>query len=138
VNIWVGNSGFATPKNIKDARIYFKVENTWLTSGGFKDSDIVLVRWDGVKWIPLETSQMRKDGTFTYFESKTTSLSPFAITAGLKEEVVTPTPPSSPGETPVSQPPATPTPVPTKKSPGFEIALAVVAMLAVFVLGRRR
>ena len=30
LNIWVGNSGFATPKNIEKAVICFKVEKSWI------------------------------------------------------------------------------------------------------------
>jgi PGF-pre-PGF domain-containing protein len=138
VNIWVGNSGFATPKNIKEGRVYFKVENTWITSGGFKDSDVVLTKWDGAKWIPLETSQKKKDGTFTYFEGKTTSFSPFAITAGLKEEAVTPAPQISPEKTPVSQPSTTPKPTAKNPLPGFELVFAIVAISMVLLLRNKK
>ncbi|MDO8726757.1 MAG: PGF-pre-PGF domain-containing protein [Candidatus Methanoperedens sp.] len=135
INIWVGTSGFATSKNIKEARISFKVENTWINSGGFKDSDIVLVKWDGKQWIPLETSSIKKDGTFTYFEAITTSFSPFAITARVKEEIVSPTPQISAEKTPVSQ--LSPTPVPTKRTPGFELLFVIVAMSTVFMLRKK-
>ena len=30
LNIWVGNSGFATPKNIENAVVCFKVEKSWI------------------------------------------------------------------------------------------------------------
>ncbi len=39
-NIWVGNSGFAVAKNIKEAVIRFRVENTWISSNGFSQGDI--------------------------------------------------------------------------------------------------
>jgi len=83
VNIWVGTSGFATPKNIKEAVIRFRVENSWI--GDLSNGDIKLLRWDGSKWVTLETSEISKDSTFTYFEANTDSFSPFAITS-LKEK----------------------------------------------------
>ena len=58
VNIWVGTSGFATSKNIKDATIGFKVDNSWLTANGLSGSDVILLKWDGSQWIQLETRYM--------------------------------------------------------------------------------
>jgi len=46
VNIWIGTSGFATPRNINDAIIRFRVENSWISS----HNDIKLLRWDGSNW----------------------------------------------------------------------------------------
>ncbi len=79
VNIWVGTSGFAVPKNIKEAVITFKVENSWLSSNNLESSDITMVRWNGSYWNQLETSQTMKDSTYTYYEAKTYAFSPFAI-----------------------------------------------------------
>jgi PGF-pre-PGF domain-containing protein len=134
INTWAGTSGFATPKNIKDGRISFKVENTWLTSGGFKDLDIVLVKWDGAKWISLETFPTKTDGTFTYFDAMTTSFSNFAITAMEKEEIVTPTPQISGRETQVIQPSTTTKPSGNKPLP-FELFVGISGLLIVFLLG---
>ncbi|MDD5614829.1 MAG: PGF-pre-PGF domain-containing protein [Candidatus Methanoperedens sp.] len=80
INLWVGTSGFATSKNIKEAIVMFRVDNAWIDSNTISRSDIKLVKWDGEKWIILETSEKMKDGTYTYFDGKTTSFSPFAIT----------------------------------------------------------
>ncbi|PWB56990.1 MAG: hypothetical protein C3F06_00425 [Candidatus Methanoperedenaceae archaeon] len=80
VNVWVGTSGFATPRNIKEAIIMFRVDNSWIG----QNKDIKLLRWDGNEWITLKTSEIMKDETFTYFEANTDSFSPFAITS-LKE-----------------------------------------------------
>jgi hypothetical protein len=55
-------------------------DNSWIGS----NEDIKLLRWDGIKWITLKTSEITKDSTFTYFEANTDSFSPFAITS-LKE-----------------------------------------------------
>ncbi len=81
VNIWVGTSGFATSRNIKEAIVVFRVENSWFDSNVIARSDIKLVKWDGAKWITLETSEKIRDSIYTHFEGKTTSFSPFAITS---------------------------------------------------------
>ncbi|NJD52461.1 MAG: PGF-pre-PGF domain-containing protein [Candidatus Methanoperedens sp.] len=79
INIWVGTSGYATPKNIKEASIKFRVDNTWMSANGVASSDIVLVKWNGDSWIELETSVLSGDDTNTFFEGKTNAFSPFAI-----------------------------------------------------------
>lgn len=83
-NIWVGTSGFATPKNIKEAIIKFRVNTSWISDNNLASSDIELLRWDGNKWVTLETSEISKDDTFTYFEARTNAFSPFAI-IGMKK-----------------------------------------------------
>jgi PGF-pre-PGF domain-containing protein len=83
VNIWVGTSGFATPRNIKEALIKFKVDNKWMSENDVSRSDIVMRKWSVNRWIDLETKISSKDDTFTYFETKTQSFSNFAI-AGFK------------------------------------------------------
>jgi hypothetical protein len=75
----VGTSGFATPRNIKQALIKFRVENSWIKSNNIKSSSIKMVRWDGSKWEQLETSEKNDDGKFTYYESRTNFFSSFAI-----------------------------------------------------------
>jgi PGF-pre-PGF domain-containing protein len=84
-NIWVGTTGFATPKNIKEALIKFRVNNDWMSTNGFSASDIVLNRWDGSQWIALETREMDASQEFTFFEAKTNSFSPFAIVGKILE-----------------------------------------------------
>ncbi len=83
-NIWVGTAGFATPKNIKEAVVRFRVENSWLSDNNFVGSDVKLFRWTKNEWIKLETAEITKDNTYTYFEGKTNMFSPFVISS-LKE-----------------------------------------------------
>ncbi len=80
INIWVGTSGFATPKNIKEASIKFRVDNAWMNINSVTNNDIILVKWNGDSWIELETTVLSKDDTNTFFEGKTNAFSPFAIT----------------------------------------------------------
>jgi PGF-pre-PGF domain-containing protein len=140
LNIWVGTSGIATPKNIKDATIKFKVENSWLASGGFKDTDVVLVKWDGTEWIKLVTQPKNTDGSFTYFEGKTNAFSPFAIVAIKGYVGPTETIPAQ-TEIPV-KPEITAAPTPTGASSTtttiIVVVLAVVLVAAIYILKVRR
>ena len=79
VNIWVGTSGFATPRNIKQAQIKFRVDNSWIKSNNIKSSSVKMIRWNGSTWDPLETLEINDDGKFTTYESKTIAFSSFAI-----------------------------------------------------------
>jgi len=81
INIWVGTSGFASPNNIKQALITFRVDKEWMSANGVSGSDIVLVKWEGNKWINLETRELPGDDDNAYFESKDREFSSFAITA---------------------------------------------------------
>jgi len=136
-NIWVGTSGFATPKNIKEAIIKFRVENSWISSNNLAGSDIKLLRWDGTSWVMLETSQKDKDSTHTYFEGKTTSFSPFAIT-GLKAASLSSTSPSEviPAKTTQSGTSAAAKATKGVTRPGTNMYLIifVFAMLAIIVV----
>ncbi len=128
INIWVGTSGFATSKNIKEATVVFRVENSWIDSNAVARSDINLVKWDGGKWITLETSEKMKDSTYTYFEGKTTSFSPFAIIATKGETMPAALPQ-------VISPEITPSVTSTGVSPedSTPINLAVVAVAIVLI-----
>lgn len=85
LNIWVGTSGFATPDNIKEAFIKFKVDNNWMSANSVTSNDIILKKWNGTSWIDLETRVLSKDDTNTFFEGKTYAFSPFAIAAKTAE-----------------------------------------------------
>ncbi len=76
VNIWIGTY----------AVIMFKIPNSWLESKRLEVDDVMMIKWDGRKWIQLETKEKSRDGTYRYYEAKTTEFSPFAIT-GLKESI---------------------------------------------------
>lgn len=112
-NIWLGPSGFAVPGNIREGIIKFRVDNNWLSSESIDASKVSLMRWDGSKWLSLETNQVNSDDSFIYYEGLTNSFSPFAIsgvkTAPMKTPVTsTVTPGVSPTLTPMpSVPPTT-------------------------------
>ncbi len=79
-----------------------KVMNSWLENNSGK---IKMVKWNGSGWVELETVEIARDGIYTYYEAKTDSFSPFAITSFKAEampiKVVTP---SLPERTPIQTP----------------------------------
>ncbi|MCG2735660.1 MAG: PGF-pre-PGF domain-containing protein [Candidatus Methanoperedenaceae archaeon] len=131
INIWVGTSGFATSKNIKEAIIMFRVDNSWIDNKALARSEIKLVRWDGGKWITLETSEKMRDGANTYFEGKTTGFSPFAIT-GIKEAPSVALPGVTASPTP-STSAATSAPSETSQPINLFIIMGVIVLVALIV-----
>ena len=127
VNIWVGLKDFATQVNIKEAKIVFKVDTSWLTDNKISGNQLKLLKWDGSKWVTLDTSEIRKDATTTYFESVTDSFSMFAI-SGIMEIASTPTP--SVTQTPI--PGITGAAVPPVKAPIIQNWILVVIIAAAY------
>lgn len=82
MNIWVGKSGFATESNIKDPRIKFKVDASWIENMGISPEDIRLQRYNGYAWEMLPATLLSSSADYMLFESETPGFSPFAITAG--------------------------------------------------------
>jgi len=134
-NIWVGTSGFAVSKNIKEAVIRFRVENTWISSNGLSQGDISMFKWDGSKWIKLETIVDGKDSVYSYFEAKTDSFSSFAI-VGLKGNDAAST--FAAGVTDRAGPAQAAESPQAERSPGFDVALMITAIYAVYQSGRRK
>ncbi|HYN44489.1 MAG TPA: S-layer protein domain-containing protein [Candidatus Limnocylindrales bacterium] len=135
-NIWVGTSGFATPKNIKQGLIKFRVDNTWMSANGVSGSEIVLMKWDGSVWVTLETSESAKDDKYTYYEAKTQTFSSFAIVSlkGEKSDTASLTDVTQTSAKPIP----TPTTVPIKGTPGFEIVTATAALCAIYLMRQKR
>lgn len=128
LNVWAGT------KRIKKALIKFRVENSWMQGNSLAGNDVKMLRWDGGKWVMIETQETAKDGTYTNFEATTDALSNFAIT-GLKGEVV-PTVQAA-GVTQTAVRPETTGQAATPKAAGFEIILAMAALCALYIHRRR-
>jgi PGF-pre-PGF domain-containing protein len=79
LNIWVGNSGFATPSNIENAVISFKVDKSWMQDKKIDKSSITLNRYSDKKWNQLQTSLVSEDNNYLYFTAQTPGFSPFVI-----------------------------------------------------------
>ncbi len=84
-----GTSGFVSPKNIKEAVIGFRVMNSWLSDNGIPAADIRLIRWDGTKWVQLETKLISYGEKNIDFEARTSAFGIFAIVSvPLRSEIL--------------------------------------------------
>ncbi len=152
VNIWVGNSGFATPDNIENATVHFKVEKSWLQDKNIDKSSVTFNRYNDSKWNPLQTTLAGEDDKYLYFTAETPGLSsPFAITGktaanATLNETKSETQSGSnsslennaSNETNVKQTQSSSTSENEgKKSPGFESVFGIVSLLAAFLYKRK-
>ncbi len=125
-NVWAGT------KHIKESLIRFKVENSWIKSNDIASKDVQMLKWDGRKWIKIDTIEKAKDSTHLYFEAKSDTLSQLAV-IGVKElpakasmpEAIT----SLPGPVIVTPSSAIAMPVTLAYILGFIILIAVIAVL---------
>jgi len=85
-NLWVGNSGFATEKNIENPVVCFKVEKSWLQDQKIDQSSITLNRYNDKKWSQLSVKLLKDDDKYLYFTSETPGFSFFAITGKALEK----------------------------------------------------
>jgi len=83
-NVWVGNSGYATSKNIENPVICFKVEKTWMEDKSVDQASITLNRYSDKKWEQLPAEISGEDDTYLYFTSEVPGFSSFAITGTSK------------------------------------------------------
>lgn len=95
MNIWVGTSGFATPNNIADVKLGFKVEKSWIEENDIVVSTIRLCRYYDDVWNPLPTKKSGEDDKYIFFGAKTSGFSPFSIIGSTEEEVAAQSPATS-------------------------------------------
>jgi PGF-pre-PGF domain-containing protein len=157
LNIWVGNGGFATSKNIENAAVYFKVEKSWVQDKKIDKASVTLNMYSDKKWNQLPTSLSSEDDKYLYYTAQTSGFSSFAITGKTTatENHVQPaagnkTQPATGNETPTktgneSAPGTQQTPVQkespsssAKKSPAFEVIYGIAGLLVVFLCRRRQ
>jgi len=81
INIWVGNYGWASEKNIKDMTISFTVPLDWITANNIDKDSIALYRYNDDSWERLPTSWTSKNENSITFTSSTPGFSPFAISS---------------------------------------------------------
>ena len=152
LNIWVGNGGYGTEKNIENAVVCFKVEKSWIQDKKIDKSSIILNRYSDKKWNQLPTSLLSEDDKYLYFTAQTPGFSPFAITGKtIAKEAVTETQPAT-GTKTQSEPNTENTEnngstgadikqQPEQKksvsTPGFEAICGIVGILAVFLRKRK-
>ena len=88
LNIWVGNGGFATPKNIEGAVVGFRVSREWITENNVDADSIILQHFSENRWNLLQTAKVGEDEEYMYFEAETLGFSPFAITTKSKNIII--------------------------------------------------
>ncbi len=147
-NLWVGNAGFATSKNIENPVICFKVEKSWLQDKNIDKASIKLNRYNDKKWSQLPVKQLKEDNEYLYFTAETPGFSFFAITGeAVEKETVTEKKPE--GILELEQNSTTPRTEqeskPKKETgkgkiisiPGFEVLYTVVCLVTVFLHNRK-
>jgi PGF-pre-PGF domain-containing protein len=144
LNIWVGNSGFATPKNIKNAVVCFKVKKSWIQDKKIDQSSIILNRYSNKKWNQLTTSLLNEDYKYLYFTAQTPGFSPFAITGKviatgneIQNKLNTGSIATNIKQIPEKKNNTSTSGKETKSTPGFEIAYCLVGLFGVFLSNRK-
>ena len=69
------------PFQVKSAKIKFKVSKTWITDHNALPENIILTRWDGIRWTELPTTQIGSDNIKYIYEAESPGLSIYAIVA---------------------------------------------------------
>ncbi len=79
-NVWVGNAGYATSKNIENPVLSFKVEKSWVLDKDIDQGSITLNRYEDKAWVQLPASLIGEDDSYLYFTAETPGFASFAIT----------------------------------------------------------
>jgi len=79
INIWVGTFGYATPKNIKNAQVIFKVPIEWMEANNIDPGSIEMMRYDD-GWQSLITRKLGRYNNDILYEADTIGFSEFSIT----------------------------------------------------------
>jgi len=79
INIYVGNSGYATEKNIADPVTVFEVPLLWITQNNIDESSIKLYYYDSNAWNTLPTTKIKEENDCSYFEAEIPEFTGFAI-----------------------------------------------------------
>jgi len=148
LNIWVGNSGFATENNIENSVVSFKVAKSWVQDKKIDKSSITLNRYSDKTWNQLPTSLSSEDATYLYFTAQSPGFSPFAITGKITATIqpaVYKIQTENNSESRTANTEKTPqefeSPSPSQKQstsmPGFEIISGIADLYAVFLYRRK-
>jgi len=135
LNIWVGNAGWGTKRNIADATVVFTVEKSWITKNNIDESSIALYRYSDDTWHKLVTRKIAEDANSLQFEAGTPGFSPFAVTGKTIGE---------PGGEGIIEPTVTAekTPIPTttekKGISGFSLFAGLLVLLIAVQLLRKK
>lgn len=87
-NVWVGNGGIASSKNIENPYLTFRVSKAWITDNNIDPASIALNWYSDKKWNKLTTEKISEDSEFIYFKSNVTEYSSFVITGEKQTEKI--------------------------------------------------
>jgi len=137
LNMWVGNAGWATERNIADTTVVFTVDKSWITENNIDETSIVLYRYSDDTWHKLVTRKIAENADSLQFEAETPGFSPFAVTG--KEEEGDPDREGIIAEPTVTVD-KTPVPTPTEENgmPGFGIFAGLSILLIAVQLLRKK
>jgi len=137
LNMWVGNAGWATERNIADTTVVFTVDKSWITENNIDETSIVLYRYSDDTWHKLVTRKIAENADSLQFEAETPGFSPFAVTGKEEEgdpdrEGIIAEPTVTVDKTPV------PTPTDKKGIPGFGLFAGLSILLIAMQLLRKK
>ncbi|KAF5423468.1 MAG: hypothetical protein C5S41_07250 [Candidatus Methanomarinus sp.] len=127
LNIWAGNQGWATSKNIDNPVIEFYVEKSWITANNIDETTITMNRYNSGNWDKLTTTLINRDAEKLYFMSNTSGFVSFAVTGkqliadqagggGIEEQTIKETPEHISTQT-------------QKDIPGFGLLICLIVLL---------
>ncbi len=141
-NVWVGNGGVATSKNIENPVVCFKVEKVWIKDKKIDPASITLNRYVDKKWTHLPVEPAGEDDKFLYFTAETSGFSSFAITGtmknvseGIATKIELDYPAINKNNTTNKEQQTAQKEIPS--TPGFGIYCGVLGLLAVFLYKRK-
>jgi PGF-pre-PGF domain-containing protein len=143
-NVWVGNGGIETPRNIEKTVLCFKVEKAWIRDKKIDQDSIILNRCSENKWEQLPVNLLKEDEKFIYFTADIPGFSFFAITRKTNHTPVK----TEAGITIISDNQAIKEPNSRNKglennpnesssTPGFEIVYGMACLLSVFLYRKK-
>lgn len=152
LNIWVGEGGYGSGKDIENAIICFRVEKAWIQEKSIDKASIILNRYNENKWNELPATLVSEDDKYLYLTAKTPGFSPFAITGKTTEKVIEIEPEADSQDHtgnnitagPVLEKPSKDvektdnSQKPKESLSGFEIFYCVLGLLGVFLCKNRR
>lgn len=145
-NIWVGNGGIATSKNIENPSVCFRVEKSWVQEKDIDQDSIALNTYSDEKWEQLPVNLDEEDDKFLYFTAETPGFASFAITGkakstdgktemganmGSESRAVDETDTEGKGSESESGT------GPSMSTPGFKVIYGLAGLLAVFLYRRK-
>jgi PGF-pre-PGF domain-containing protein len=120
-------------EDVKNAKIKFKVEKSWLTKNGFLAEEILLKRY--VKtWEKLSTAYLKSDKDYAYYEADSKGFSYFAITAEKKPAPATTPEIKKEEEKPAEEQPPIKTEEPELKKLNYALYALLLALAAIIIV----